>query len=600
MDSSGHYMGKLKLQICHSLDIIYSKYLGHTLVKVWEVFSGLLRKWIAESKVKKKPIDSMGFTIEDVVIEGTEEEKNLENAKMLFGQIFNELGEKDNNNLSLRKLIGSKIIGSSDSISERIETEYQDEKDYEVQVSEYKPLTNAQSKKAILPINKFVNDYLQGNFSDHVLGNLRQLDKEDIVHLLSDMLLHNKNTKLNIIAMDLLHLHMNQFRYLLSKIGNLLILTGQEDEETFDHIVELQHSFEILVSSDKLTKDEGILQQIIDIFVVPPEQLNDPGLTEICYTKLWGYKCKSCQRWYRTNKRELKYRTNTNKEQFTELATECFESHENEDSKLPIYTRFDIVAKNQELLRNAKIHLTILAFLYRKKDLDVYSRKLTLQTKVIDHCLDFLYYFIKNHEVNSMALTNVKWVNMFCNFLDNNYFRPKVLKILTELLESNHQGNLMIKNDTITQIIQEMTDENCKSFCKYIKLLMKLTESEFGIIKEKQSYIITEIDRSMPKENLELLLLKQYDDDSIVNELFKMDENIRSENNEPDMVTSGLPDLSPMNHDENSLLYKHLQFIDLLAHCAKGRHVIVEDILIKFISHDVLDLYIYIYRESNK
>ena len=579
-------MGKLKLQICHSLKIIYSKYLGHTLIKVWKVFSRLLRQWIVENKVKKKPIDSMGFTIEDVM--DNQDGGQSEEAKIRFAQIFNDTGDNSTSQkFPFNKMpLSQMTLQNIDNLSV---TEFQDE-DYEVHVSEFKPLTESQRRHACFPIRDFICSYLDGKLSDNALGNLRELDKDDIVHLLSDMLL-NKNKPLNLVAMDLLHLHMNQFRYLLSKIGNLLILTGQEDEETFDHIVELQHSFEILVSSDKLTKDEGILQQIIDIFVVPPEQLNDPGLTEICYTKLWGYKCKSCQRWYRTNKRELKYRTNTNKEQFTELATECFESHENEDSKLPIYTRFDIVAKNQELLRNAKIHLTILAFLYRKKDLDVYSRKLTLQTKVIDHCLDFLYYFIKNHEVNSMALTNVKWVNMFCNFLDNNYFRPKVLKILTELLESNHQGNLMIKNDTITQIIQEMTNENCESFCEYLKFLMILTESEFGIIKEKQRHIITEIDRSMPKENLEYLLLKQYDDDSLVSELLKMDENIRSENNEPDLILTGFPDLKQMN--QYCLLYKHLQFIELLAHCAKGRHVLVEEILIKFMPDHVIYLYIY-------
>ena len=556
----GHLMAKIKLEICTLLQKIYEIYFGRTVLGVWAVYSDLIHNWIMRNKMQNTL-----FTKENIPeFHHSILESNL--------QVQNRRFQTTPSRISPEML----------------------EKEELVMMKKYGPIQESQIEEAEKCIGELARRYLGGELSEKALGNLEELEKDSIIYVLMDMIL-NKQKKLCVEGMNLTHMHFNQLHYVLRKIKNMLILNNEEDLETYEHMVQLHHSFQLLVGSEMLPKDQLVLKQIIQIFKLPHGNLTSlPGLTELCYTCLWGHKCQICNRWYRSTAPQLKQRTPQNELLFRLLSNTCSQYHQVSGNNTKAkYTCLDIVPKNQELLRNIKVHISILQFLQRKYQ-DRYLNS-ELQTQVFLKCLDFIYYFIKNNELNASSITKTKYIQMLCRFALNPIFTKKVLRILIEQIRNNLSANRMITQEIINYIIKEASKRECTLFCEYIKFLKILTQSNNKILKERQRQIIRGIHKYFP---IEYLILSGSEgakyDEELPDVLLGLHKIVVNNIREPNYLRKdflGFPDEEQKT--SNCLLYKHLEFVNLLAACAKEENMITVTFCGKYISIEVLK-YIYI------
>ena len=662
-----HYISKIQIEICQILYTIYDIYQEKAVIGVWEVYKTIMRKWVkANASVKKEEVHySLNTSFSRIMDPNAVDDKSkmssrdLEPIRGKGGKIKPETGQeirfdeaigggKNRNKSSKgfrsdemerkeksRDLRGNlndsgEIVeegeeegdddvidykedeGGANDNNEDEDADNEDNTQEQLNIIQYKEITKNQKKSANAPIKRFVSRYLEGEYTQKAMGDMKELDKDAIVNVLTDMLL-NSNPELNVNAMNLLHRHFNQFRLLLTTIDRALIVDEREDMATYTHILTLQHTFEMLVDSARLPKEPAILGQLIDVFLSPADRFEQPGLTELCYAYFWAYKCSVCQRWYRPRVKDLKVRTKENEEEFKKHAQQCMEQHsaagedfESIDNYEP--TSFDIVAKNQELLRNAKVHITILKFL-EKKALHVSNavrdRYDEMQIDLFNYCFDFIFFFIKNHENNCIALTQKKYMKMFCVFLSHKMFRLKALKILTELIVDNDAANKMISEEDIANLIHDAANSNCSEFCELIDLFKALVESDVRVLKDRQRFIIRKIESYfVNKEGWcsvnELLLIEgeqSATDEELPKLLLDMHKDILNVRTSVDFFGEdyiGFPDQAQKTSD--CLLYKHLYFVDLIGLCAKGKNSFTEAFCRKVLSTQVDYIsYIYIY-----
>ena len=545
-DAWGQFLAKVKIEICSLLKTIYSINHNEGLNTLWSYYREITKEWVLQNKYKGEngPL-GQGRNLEDT------KELTIQEKRAKYRQDTPEIRDE-----------------------------------HQARTTKYIRITEEQMEE-VPKTHNILMDRLMFN------NEYKLLDKDEIVDIYADMIL-NKSHKLKILACNLLYLHLNQFAYILGNIRRIFFVTGQKEKETYAHIVELENLFKIRVGN-KLTTQEDILKQILNIFIVPEYEPNMPGLIEICYTKYSDYKCKTSLRWKKDKM----------------LRNQKIMEAEEENVQL---TSFDIVATNQELLRNSKVHITILNFL-EKNALIV---KTDLQNQVIDYCFDFLYYFIKNHEENTKSLTTDQWIEMLFALLENKRFIKKVIRILTELIRSNYQANILVKDEYIKKIINKAKDYDSELFCDYLKLLQVLTESENGVMKEKQKIIIQTIDKVfksiLPKLLFNSIVIQSKRltiSDEIYSERKNAElesaenlikclqeqhlevERIGRERNELLIDYEGFPDRTQMNYQ--CPLFKHLQFINLVGLCVKGKHLAIEKISLNFIPLSVCFISLYHY-----
>ena len=133
---------------------------------------------------------------------------------------------------------------------------------------EYKHITQKMKKAVVPEVRKFIEQYIRGDYTGGALGNVKDLDQDEIVRYLIDML-HYDNKYLTVEAMNMLQRHFNQFLTVIETMQECLILEEQEEEETFGHIKFLNHRFFLLIDSVKLTEEENSLKDIIECFRTP-------------------------------------------------------------------------------------------------------------------------------------------------------------------------------------------------------------------------------------------------------------------------------------------------------------------------------------------
>ena len=73
---------------------------------------------------------------------------------------------------------------------------------------EFKSLSHEMKVEAVPEVRKFIEDYIEGHFTGGALGNVKDLDKDEIVRYLIDML-HYDNKYLTVEAMNMLQRHFN-------------------------------------------------------------------------------------------------------------------------------------------------------------------------------------------------------------------------------------------------------------------------------------------------------------------------------------------------------------------------------------------------------
>ena len=138
----------------------------------------------------------------------------------------------------------------------------------QTELVEYKRISSQMKANAVPDVRKFIQDYIEGHYTGGALGNVKDLDQDEIVRYLIDML-HYDNKYLTVEAMNMLQRHFNQFLTVIETMLECLILDEQEEEETFGHIKFLNHRFFLLIDSVKLTEEENSLKDIIECFRTP-------------------------------------------------------------------------------------------------------------------------------------------------------------------------------------------------------------------------------------------------------------------------------------------------------------------------------------------
>ena len=156
------------------------------------------------------------------------------------------------------------------------------------------------------------------------------------------------------------------------------------------------------------------------------------------------------------------------------------------------------MAKNQELLRKAKVHVSVLKFLESKAwrvspSVKEKYRSHELQIKVFEYCYDFLYHFIRNHESNSIVLTKKKYLKMFVHHLAEPALRNESLKILTELVMDNEVANKMLKDEDVSQLVFDSSLVSETLTTQLLGFFKVVIETDLGILKEREKLMIKKI-----------------------------------------------------------------------------------------------------------
>ena len=528
-DPTGKAMAKVKFQICRSFQIINSMYHRSTLMGLWGTYCDIMHKWLTKNRVLTNREG------------GNEISKNLIITVVQAKRLLRKFSLKEIQRRSSRKSLtnGDQIINKDvlRNINNLNKGETVEELNVDINEYRYKPLTTEQWDQASKPISDFINYYFEesspGHYFTHKTGS--DTEENELLGILSDMI-YNKNEKLNIIALDLIYQQFNHFKYLLSKLENNLILFGEKELETYKYIIKIKKIFKILGGSAKLTKNKIVLQEIIELFKAPNNQLSKPGLIELCYSQIWGCKCEECNRWFSSYNPDLRNITDMNDDESKHLAINCpctFTKHK--------YRTSSLILRNQELLRITKVHIIIYKFLKRNIPDNCFGQK---QITVLENCFEFLYYFIKNNECNRKELTNKKWTRTLLR---------------------------------------------CYKFRRFTK-------------KAVRKFILRTIVLNVPIQDL--IYMDSNETNDLSQLIGKMHRGIfiqRNQHTDADFMPfdySSFPEFHEIN-ENNSILYRHLEFMDLLSLWIMQNCMNTHGSHIECISNEVF-IYLYKYLENSR
>ena len=79
--------------------------------------------------------------------------------------------------------------------------------DDKLTIKQYNEVTEKQQNEAKKFVNELVEKYVNGEYTNNALGQLKSLEDDQIVDLLSDMLYFQNNPYLNVEAMNMMYRH---------------------------------------------------------------------------------------------------------------------------------------------------------------------------------------------------------------------------------------------------------------------------------------------------------------------------------------------------------------------------------------------------------
>ena len=544
LTSTSNLISKIKITVAKITYLIYDYYQAKTLGKQWKLYKKIMKGWVKKKKVKQPIVGIIGSFSkssrsgklgnkdeeqpfggsekeqqEDGADDGNEEGKENQDDEDDNNKEDGDEGDGDDHMKSQKSLKGSRSMRSGRENAEGDDNEkleLGDEEQQEAAVENinivtFKSISESLKKDCMPLVAKFVKQYTSGAYDLKALGNVKKLEEDSLVEYLVDMLYY-KNSKLTVESMNMLYRHFNQFATLHSAFKNCLLLHEQEEEETFRHIKRIKHRFWLIVDSLQLTEDESQLTDLLECFRTSKEQVTAPALIGLCYGHFWGFKCTMCGRWFRA-KNESKTDTAEKVRELSEnLANGCIRRHvkvygeEETESKVPQFKPIgkDIVAKNQELMRKAKVHKTVLKFIRQKcykisGAMRAKYKRNSLQLLCFKYCYEFLYYFILNHESNVMELTTKQNLNMFCWHLNYEELKADSLRLLHEIVSDNDQANNMLQEQIIKDLITTVRTESELLRVEIIRFLKDVAESDLGPKRNRQQLIIGSIKKFLSK-----------------------------------------------------------------------------------------------------
>ena len=293
----------------------------------------------------------------------------------------------------------------------------------------------------------------------------------------------------------------------------------------------------------------------------------------------------------------------------------------------PEVGKFDLWATNQELMRSVGIHHNIFKLLSRvfgsrsknRPANDPAERQ--CQLLIIKVLYEFLYYFIWQNDANAIDVTQDSYLDMLVQQIE---LDKTVVRLLTEIIVDNDGANELINENTVTNIINKLNPESWdkatyyerkastyerkestlleledakhmsameeEGFIKpdvttvfrdiknpafparFIDLLKTLVESDNGPKPARQKQVIDNFFKLFKDESPDLnrLLLRDEQNDYQFNQVIKMYEGFVQEVNDDPKNVSKTP--FPDSDDEKEFNF-HLQLMDLLGMCAKGRNI---------------------------
>ena len=102
-----------------------------------------------------------------------------------------------------------------------------------------------------------------------------------------------------------------------------------------------------------------------------------------------------------------------------------------------------------------------------------------------------------NHENNTNALTEKKYVKLFTYHFNFPELKKHALSLLTVLIRNNDAANVLVKTSSIQSIIQYLINEEEEFRILIVHFLKELAENEYGVKKDRQQLIIGQFKKSL-------------------------------------------------------------------------------------------------------